>query len=150
MALPAQPDIYYQEALSADWGPLILAFDRALASDWVCDQPAQASERDAGPTEQALEIYLRRPRSAVVLALDGSNEIVGYIIVDDDSGGRGGARGRFMGVTDPVIMQGLFDFVADRYGWVWGRITNPTIAVELPKFGCKPMENPDLYSYRRP
>jgi hypothetical protein len=143
----------YREVTEPDWLDRILAFDRALDVAWVCDQPAVAAEGiDAGPSESAAAIYLRRKRSAVVVALEG-DEIVGYIIADDDrtgSPGRGGCRGRYMGVTDTAVMQGLFDFLADRYGWVWGRITNPLIAAELPTFGCKPMDSPHLYSYRRP
>jgi hypothetical protein len=143
----------YREVTTPEWLPRIIAFDRELDSAWVCDQPAAAAEGfDAGPSEGAAAIYLRRDRSTVVVALDG-DAIVGYIIADDDRTGRpgrGGARGRYMGVTDTATMKGLFDFLADKYGWVWGRITNPLIAVELPKFGCKPMDSPFLYSYRRP
>jgi len=148
----------YREVTSPDWLPRIIAFDRALDPAWVCDQPAlEATGIDAGPSEGAAAIYLRRNRSTVVVALNEDVDIVGYIIADDDTpgpnrpSGRGGCRGRFMGVTDPAVMQGLFDFLADKHGWVWGRITNPVIQAELPKFGCRMIDNnPLLYSYRRP
>lgn len=138
----------YREVTSPEWLARIAEFDRGLDPVWVCDQSAMDAGASPGPRDQALAIYLRRQRSTVAVALVGG-EIVGYIVGDDDrDGSRGGCRGRYMGVTDTAVMQGLFDLLADRYGWIWGRITNPTIAAELATFGCEPMGD-NVYSYRR-
>jgi hypothetical protein len=45
----------------------------------------------------------------------------------------------------------MFDFLSDRYGWIWGRITNPLVQVELLTFGCQPeLDDPTVFTYRRP
>jgi hypothetical protein len=145
--------LHVKEVHTPLWIERIAAFDADIPSTWVCDITAVFNRRQAGPRRDAIKLYLRRRQTTVVVALDG-NEIVGYLIGDDDEEGRGGCRGRYMGVSpdrSAEIMQAMFDHLSDVYGWIWGRITNPVIQRELVAFGCEPVsDDPTVFTYRKP
>jgi hypothetical protein len=149
----------FKEVHTELWQDRIREFDHRLDRDWLCDWAAMNRGYWPGPDTEALKLYLRRDRSTVVVAMQRT-AILGYVVGDDDRktkselGGRGGCRGRWMGVTDhepAMLMQGMFDVLCDKYGWIWGRITNPLIQAELLKFGCQPEPNdPTVFTYRKP
>lgn len=145
--------IHVKEVHTPLWINRIGVFDDQLDPRWICDVYAVRAGNQAGPRRQAIKLYLRRRQTTVVVALE-DNEIVGYLIGDDDEEGRGGCRGRYMGVGPDraaEVMQAMFDHLCDVYGWIWGRITNPLVAAELHKFGCQSWpDEPTVFTYRKP
>jgi hypothetical protein len=145
--------IHVKEVHTPLWIERIGQFDDQLEPGWICDVAAVRASNQAGPRREAVKLYLRRRQTTVVVAMDG-NKIVGYLIGDDDEGGRGGCRGRYMGVgpdRPAEVMQAMFDYLSDIYGWIWGRITNPLVQAEILKFGCQPLpDDPTVFTYRKP
>jgi hypothetical protein len=145
--------LHVKEVHTPLWIDRISKFDDQLEPDWICDVAAVSAGNEAGPRREAIKLYLRRRQTTVVVAMD-RNEIVGYLIGDDDEDGRGGCRGRYMGVGPDraaEVMQAMFDHLSDVYGWIWGRITNPLVQAELTKFGCQSVPgDPTVFTYRKP
>jgi hypothetical protein len=141
----------YKEVHTPLWVDRIVEYDRQLPDDWVCDITALRADRPhPGPSRAAVAEFLRRPETVVVVAVEGTSTVVGYLIADDNSSEYGGHRGRWMGADNPEVIQGLFDAVCDSHGWVWGRITNPKIQEAIRGFGCVPRrDDSQIFTYKR-
>lgn len=140
----------FQVVDTREWVERIVAFDAVLDARWICDVLAVHAGNRPHPRSEAVALHLSRDRSTVVVAIE-DDDLVGYIIGDDDKNGRGGCRGRWISAESPAAIQGLIEVLVERYGWVWGRITNPLIADALVGFGCVSLrEDPTIFTYGRP
>lgn len=142
--------VTFQEVHTPLWIDRILAYDATIPDEWVCDITAlRVDEPHPAPSAEALGEFLSRDRSLVVVAAEAS-EVLGYVIADDDAAYKGGCRGRWVGTTSAAVLQGLLDVLCDRYGWVWGRITNPVLQEAMVSFGCVTERfDPLIYTYRK-
>lgn len=146
----------FREVTGSEWVNRLVEFDRSIDPAWVCDVMARRPSNVPELHARAMETWLKRDRTTVVVATDG-DELVGFIVVDDDRpehpGSRGGCRGRWVAVDHraPEILRGFFDYCSDIYGWIWGRLTNPLLQKAAQSFGCRSLpDDPNVFTYRRP
>lgn len=143
----------FKEVHTKLWHDRIMEFVDTVHPTWECN--VGASPQMMHVSEDGLKAFLERERSTVVVAIDGT-KVIGYVIGDDDKSGRGGCRGRWVGVFPQkgypadVVLKGLLDVLCDKYGWVWGNIHNPLIQNTMFSFGCVTEPNePTIFVYRR-
>ena len=112
------------------------------------------------PTETALKAFSEREDSLVVVIDDeDSGDTVGLGVFTEDTKRRGGGYWRWLSITPQPSVEAahklllrIGDAGADRFGWVWGRVANETIAdimLEHPDCRRDP-EDPQVLTYLRP
>jgi hypothetical protein len=136
------------------WIPKMARLEDGQDKQWICDFAALRANRARNLGVEAATEFLARPRSTVVAAVD-DGELVAYVVGDDDVDGRGGCRGRWVtiqpvdGYETHEILRGLLDVLADRYGWVWGRITNPLLQEVCDRIGDEQGPDPTVFTYKK-
>jgi hypothetical protein len=115
------------------------------------------------PKRAVIRRHVLDPDSMVILVTnDAGTVVLGYLIARDDrvTKRHGGGYVKWIGARpDLTLIQkrdvfvAMLDLGADAYGWLWGRVSNPTIH-DLMRDNlatCAESEwDPEVLTYRRP
>jgi len=143
------------------WCQPVRDFSKSLDVELRCNAAAVARQKWdlTYPSFSMIREFVDRD-ALVVVAHDG-DEVVGYLICTDDRDRKyGGCYCRWIGLKDlpPEEMSDIYssmgDIAVEKYGWLWGRVSNTDIRNFMINFidGCELGIDGDdqIVTYKKP